>query len=529
MWQAQPASDQSKDEDAIDQNHTHFLMVNSAFETYEQSSPSTSSPTDRASNAMATNATKKELKTTEQKFALNLLVELRNMSAWINQEEMQKVESTFIPFIGILVQGDIHTAYTCVNYLIEKVPILVIKGTGGCADLIAYAFNQLKCRFNMQTSTAVNLRREFITTTLAPELRSRISGPGNKTAAYVCLVLQCALLAYQSEVCYLTVLCANANDRPLQYLPEHLLERYLESRSATVLGQRKSMEEELRLALHWNSCRIAYQLLRNCISKYQIKQMSDVLLCALQMRGRQKFVQLLLRNSFCVRHILVIDQIKSLMGVALKSSQFRMIYCQNMLGLELSQNVLLIESMSNKKFVTFVNRLMHMTIELPEFFSLDDLTTQCDTAQCCLEQKGLLFLSVWAVCTGRNDLVHAFWPFSTYPLQILLFVAHTLQEMSSSVSDLATREKLNKQFDQIVALAVDLLDDCSNESQDFATKALNFPCVHFNRFTPIGKQKDSFSLKPCTPLFVVFPLFYRNRRQTDQLRFCYPSQQPKVA
>lgn len=484
MWQELQAFENDK----ADKNHTHFLILNSKL--LEVSSEDQSSSTSKSANLiLAPDAAKKNFQNTQHIFALELLMVLYRMSSWIkpeNQEEQQKLDSTFIPVIGILVQGDMHTAHTCVNYLMKQVPILVIEGTGGCADLIAYAFNQLKFRFNMQTSTAMDLRKEYITTTLAPALRARISGSSNQATAYVCLVLQCALLAYQSNVCLLTVLCANAKDRPLQYLPEYLLEKYLESTlSKHHHHKQREIKEDLRLALAWNSCRIAHQLLLNC--NFQFKDMSHILLYALATRGRHKFVRLLLRSKFCVRHILKHSEIGWLMKTALQSNLFRIICCEGMLGLNLSKNAKLTDKFLGEKLVRFVNRLLYMTIELSDFFSTDDLSTQLSTPQCCLEQKGLLFLSVWAVCTGRYDLVHAFWPLSTYPLQILLLVAHTLQEMSSFANDFAIREKLNKQFDKFVALAVDLLNDCSIESHNFATKALSSTCVHFNRYTPIGK------------------------------------------
>jgi hypothetical protein len=48
-----------------------------------------------------------------------------------------------VPVVGLLVQGSPRGVNHVLTYLNDKMPIVILKGSGGIADLLAYAFEEL--------------------------------------------------------------------------------------------------------------------------------------------------------------------------------------------------------------------------------------------------------------------------------------------------------------------------------------------------------------------------------------------------
>lgn len=48
-----------------------------------------------------------------------------------------------VPVVGLLVQGSPRGVDHVLTYLNNKMPVVILKGSGGVADLLAYAFEEL--------------------------------------------------------------------------------------------------------------------------------------------------------------------------------------------------------------------------------------------------------------------------------------------------------------------------------------------------------------------------------------------------
>ena len=55
----------------------------------------------------------------------------------------ESMENT-IPVVGLLVQGTPCNMDHVLYYLTNKMPVLVLKGSGGLADMIAYAYEEIQ-------------------------------------------------------------------------------------------------------------------------------------------------------------------------------------------------------------------------------------------------------------------------------------------------------------------------------------------------------------------------------------------------
>ena len=52
-----------------------------------------------------------------------------------------------IPVVGLMVQGSPRGIDLVLFYLRNKMPVVIVKGSGGCADLLAYAFEESQEKF----------------------------------------------------------------------------------------------------------------------------------------------------------------------------------------------------------------------------------------------------------------------------------------------------------------------------------------------------------------------------------------------
>ena len=64
-----------------------------------------------------------------------------------NDSEITDTSSQTIPVVGLLIQGSPRGIDLVLFYLRNKMPVVVVKGTGGCADLLAYALEESQERY----------------------------------------------------------------------------------------------------------------------------------------------------------------------------------------------------------------------------------------------------------------------------------------------------------------------------------------------------------------------------------------------
>lgn len=69
-----------------------------------------------------------------------ILVDFEDAAAFFNHSDI--ISSTCTPMVGLLIQGGPVDIEHVVDLLRRKVPVLIVKGTGLAADLIAFVFNE---------------------------------------------------------------------------------------------------------------------------------------------------------------------------------------------------------------------------------------------------------------------------------------------------------------------------------------------------------------------------------------------------
>ncbi|XP_071153645.1 transient receptor potential cation channel subfamily M member 7-like [Mytilus edulis] len=63
-----------------------------------------------------------------------------------NGAEVVEPQPQTIPVVGLLIQGRPQKSDLVLFYLRHKMPVVVVKGTGGCANLLAYAIEETQDR-----------------------------------------------------------------------------------------------------------------------------------------------------------------------------------------------------------------------------------------------------------------------------------------------------------------------------------------------------------------------------------------------
>lgn len=111
----------------IDEQHSHFIFVHREEKGQENA---------------------------EQMLTLDLMYQLSFESTWTEANDVQDKRPSKtgmgsqgrsrIPFVGLLMQGDRHTCAVVHEYLVKQVPVVVLQGSGGFADLLYFAYNELR-------------------------------------------------------------------------------------------------------------------------------------------------------------------------------------------------------------------------------------------------------------------------------------------------------------------------------------------------------------------------------------------------
>lgn len=72
-----------------------------------------------------------------------LLTDMEDASAFLHDTgNSDIISSTSTPMVGLLIQGGPIDIEHVVDLLRKKVPVLVVKGSGLAADLLAFVFNE---------------------------------------------------------------------------------------------------------------------------------------------------------------------------------------------------------------------------------------------------------------------------------------------------------------------------------------------------------------------------------------------------
>ncbi|KAM7303896.1 transient receptor potential cation channel subfamily M member 7 isoform X1 [Ixodes scapularis] len=346
-----------------------------------------------------------------------------------------------VPLVSLLVCGGIGCLRLCLDHLRRQLPLLVLEGSGGLADLLAFAYRQVQRRGPGVWDA------EFVESFLKPELTSRLCllDPTYREKAlarnlFRDRVVECVRLACQSDqqaVFMLVDMRSQACN--LDRLDEILLKAVFKAQGrAAHSGQRK---KDLLLTLDWNCPDVAMTevFLKDPSCKLQV----DWALFeeALVRPDREQFVRMLLDRGFQVHKALTPRRLKRLFQRALNEQFFRSVCWEAILG----------HSPTSRLGMAFVERELGWLLEtltgLPELVDVQELWMNAalgiyTRGPSAAERRALVLLSLWACCSRRPQLGRLLWQACDQPIQLALLVSMAYQRLAHYAHQGNTRQEL---------------------------------------------------------------------------------------
>lgn len=354
----------------IDDQHSHFIFLKS----------------------------KKEEMEIEQLFTLELMYQLSFETIWKEKEDDKEdsyiikhrnFQSSFlnrIPFVSILIQGDQTSSIVVNEYLIKQIPIVVLEGSGGFADLLFFAYNEIRQVIPGDYSDEINdshfLNKQFSfifktkILTIFPELHNK-----DDEINYLCEnLIDCVRYSVQDGIEYLTFLKVSNDEndnQKLSILNKYLLNAYIKStkvyeldnlllRHSRINSEEELLNKNLKLTLDWNCPSIAKELIQRKILKGCVKIDRNLFKRAIVEKNREQFIECFMNAGFQCRQLLNLQTIEWFFEQALKKEFFVIICCERILSIQLPT----IQSLSFQPYLlTKLNQLIMRIANFKCFFN----------------------------------------------------------------------------------------------------------------------------------------------------------------
>lgn len=363
-----------------------------------------------------------------------------------------------LPLIALLVSGGEGCARLVLEHLKRQLPVVVFEGSGGLADLLAFAYREVQRR-----SPAV-WDAEFVEGFLKPELASMLClmYPAYRENALARnllrdRVVESARLACQSHC--LTLVDIRSRSCDLTRLDEILLNAFFRAQRPERVLRYNQMKKDLMLTIDWNCPDVAMSqvFLKDPSCKFQVDR--DIFEEALIRPGREEFVQMFLERGFRVHKYLTPRRLKQLFKKVQGEQFFRSVCWEGALGRSPFSKL-------GKHFVdTELNWLIEMLTGLRGFVDSQELAMNAALGIYTLdpgaaERKALVLLALWCAFTQRTALGKRIWQCCDQPIHLALLVSMTYGRLADLVHEGNTKKDLLDACEDFASMATGVLD-CS--------------------------------------------------------------------
>ncbi|XP_067129859.1 transient receptor potential cation channel subfamily M member-like 2 isoform X1 [Centruroides vittatus] len=367
-----------------------------------------------------------------------------------------------IPVVALLIQGGYNCARLVLDHLKKKLPVVVIRGSGGFADLLAFAYYEVEQRpYGIMDA-------EYVENFLKPDLSSKIAYEfpifcDNNLARNMFRdrILDCVRYARQNGHLYLTILNLHSHTCNLQNLDEHILRALFKCHRSDNTNWHARMQKDLYLTLDWNSPHVALSEVFQKDISHNFKVSKAVFEQALYQSNREDFISLFLEQGFQVHTYLTPRRLKNLFKIAQHEEFFRSICWEGILGhgavtklskdfLEGDLNWLLYKVTG---IVNFVNG-QELSLNAMGMYPLDPSAA---------ERKALAILTLWAVVTNRVKLAKLLWKHSDQPIHLALIISMMYNRLLIYIEEVNTRTELEGLSKEFAEMATGVLDESYKE------------------------------------------------------------------
>lgn len=427
-----------------------------------------------------------------------------------------------IPVVSIVIQGGYECARMVLDCLRKQFPVVVLRGSGGLADLLSYVYTEVKQRAR-ETGPWGSWDPEFVESYLKPELSSKIAhhfpkmreNPKSRNM-FRDRIIECVHLAKQNGLTFLTILnMHNYSECNLENLSVYLLRALFKSKPRTgstgygVLDITPQLEgaqisderllKELYLTLDWNCPDVARDEVLIRDPSYCQRLQKDLFYTALLRSDREEFIDLFLLQGFRVHTFVTPKRLFRLFRHIYNEEFFRSVCWEGVLGHSLM-------SKPSKYFIdTDLNWLIETCTGLDNFVNSDHLYYNVMSMyvhnQASAERKALTILCLWAVFANRSKLVKALWKHSDQPIHLALIISMAFERLSWHVGDSSLKNDLKNQSKLFADMAIGVLDLCYSVATCRAFDVLSEEGPDWNYKTAVdiaaNARTRSFLAHPC--------------------------------
>lgn len=419
--------------------------------------------------------------------------------------ELCSLSNMEIPVISILIQGGYDCARLVLDHLKRRNPVVVLRGSGGLADLLAFAYLEMqqRCRDLVNAWDA-----EFVESFLKPELSNKIVNRFPKLRSNTLArnifrdrILECIRLSKQSGRIYLSVLNMHNSSCNLENLSEYLLKALFKSQHAKTSSTPnvELLLKDLYLTLDWNCPHVAQNEVLSRDPSVILKLEKSMFESALTRSNREEFVDLFLSHGFRLHKFVTPKRLKNLFKRIHEQEFFRSVCWEGVLGKSYGSKL-------DKNFIDVeLNWLIESCTELNRFVSSQDLYLNVmglyPTDAASAERKALAILTMWAVFGNRQKLAKVLWKHSDQPIHLGLVISMMLERLSWYVGEQNLKTELKDPSKVFADYAVGVLDSCFSQDETRANDVLSEESSDWNYKTAVdiaaNARLRSFLGHPC--------------------------------
>ncbi|XP_074597217.1 transient receptor potential cation channel subfamily M member-like 2 isoform X2 [Brevipalpus obovatus] len=427
-----------------------------------------------------------------------------------------------IPVVTIVIQGGYDCARLVVDCLKRRFPVVVLRGSGGLADLISFAYIELEQR-SREAGPWGTWDPEYVEKFLKPELVTKIAHYFPKLRENLIArnllrdrILECVRLARQENLSFITVLnMHNYSECKLENLSVYLLRALFKSKprcsnraydysrthnaAETSTVSDDKILKELYLCLDWNCPDVARSEVLIRDPSYVVRLQKDLFQSALLRPYREEFVDLFLTHGFRLHKFITPTRLRRLFKRVYNEDFFLSVCWEGVLGHSL-------HSKPSKHFIdTDLNWLIQACTGLKNFIDSDHLYYNVMSMYVrnapSAERIALTILTLWAIFSNRQKLAKTLWKHSDQPIHLALVASMVYDRLSWYVGDTSLKTELKDQSKLFAEMATGVLDDCYSDATCRAFDVLSEESPDWNHKTAVdmasNAQTKMFLAHPC--------------------------------
>ncbi|GAB6022353.1 hypothetical protein CHUAL_006473 [Chamberlinius hualienensis] len=434
-------------------------------------------------------------------------------------EKVDLAESS-IPLIALFIGGGNKSTLMVLDHLKKQIPVVVVKGSGGAADLLAFAYEEIK------EQSRGTWDPEYIETFVMSELSKKIAIQfaeyrENNLARnkFRDAVLECIRHSTMGDQSFLSFVDIHSNNVDLSKLNQHLLKALFkaEKRDVSDVDWYYNIQKDLRLTLDWNCPHIAKSEVFAKSAKVKIEK--KVFEQALMRQDREAFVDLFLNQGFQIHKYLNEKHLARLYEKSENPEFFRNVCLEGALGYSFSLKL-------DKQFLKRdLNWLIKYFTKLKNFVDAQDLTSNAMGAYACdipvAERIAHRALILWSVLFNRPKLAKMLWKRSDHPIHMALLISLLYRKIVEYVKEKHLIKELEDRSKEFADMAVGVLDASFQTSNCRAFDILSDEIADWNYKTAVElaaiARNRKFIAHPCCQKWLTY--LYMGDIRIRELKF----------